>query len=142
MRLAAAPLLLQVTSTAREAYQYAVSISKVVEPPEEGTSARPPRPPRKPASDGPLPARICRAAMVHLSVALSWPVGSWAFDGRANMYTVSAQLVPGNKLEKEVLVTLPDEPQEGHPHHRPLKLLVGLDMAAVIDMDMLGRFLR
>ena len=49
----------------------------------EGAPEAPPSAPEG-AVLRPLPADVCRGAMAQLAQELSWPVGSWAFDGRKN----------------------------------------------------------
>ncbi|KAL4551142.1 hypothetical protein Ndes2526B_g05451 [Nannochloris sp. 'desiccata'] len=120
---------------ASELYHYAVHVKKLVieeaEPAAETTARR--RPARA-APSGPLPSLLCRAAMQKLATEMQWPVGCWAFDGRANMYTSNVKVVPGDLLEKEVITTLPGEA-------RPVKFSIKVERVAILPTSALKDFL-
>lgn len=115
-----------------EAYHYDVDIRGAGRPeaPEQ-----PPPEPRGASALRPLPAEICRAAMLQLSRDRQWPEGYWAFDGRKNMYAPFTQLVPGNELTAEVSVELEGE-------GRPRRLSVLIRRVDIIPIASLQAFMK
>lgn len=113
-----------------EMYQYAVHIKKVALPEAEGGSSRPPR-----AASGALPALLCRAAMQAMAKEMNWKAGSWAFDGRANMYTADTSVVPNDMVEREVETTLPGE-------KRPVRFQIKLERSAILPMSLVNDFFK
>ncbi|PRW57108.1 argonaute 1 [Chlorella sorokiniana] len=115
-----------------EAYHYDVHIAGAT--PRDAPEKPPPEKDPK-AAQRPLPAEICRAAMVQLSEKLKWPAGYWAFDGRKNMYAPFTQLVPKDELTDEVTVELEGE-------GRPRRLSVVIRRVDIIPIRSLQAFLK
>ena len=114
----------------KEMYHFDVEVKKVGAQPEAGVAARP------------LPVALCHAALLRLAEQQRWQAGTWAYDGRANVYASTAALAKDGKASWEGDVWLPDEPGPGQPGHRPMNLSVTLQMVAVLDMGTLQRYLK
>ncbi|KAL4452075.1 hypothetical protein ABPG75_007737 [Micractinium tetrahymenae] len=111
----------KVECTLTEAYHYDVDIRGVRrdDAPEQASTSDPK------AAQRPLPAEICRAVMKQLSDEKGWPVGTWAFDGRKNMYAPVTQLVTV-ELEGE---------------GRPRRLAVTIRRVDLIPISSLAKFM-
>lgn len=104
-------------------YHYDVSITKDLPPlgqdnaSETGRSSFRSGPSRRGRPDRPLTPETTRVALAQLANELGWREGSWAYDGRSNMYAINNML----GMEKRIDVTM-----EGDRRSTPYKITIKL----------------
>jgi len=73
--------------------------------------------------------------MLQFSTDMRWKPGSWASDGRANLYTASVSMIPNDVVERNVTSTLPGE-------QRPVHFAVKVERSAILPLQLLNDFFR